>query len=194
MKLIPVVVLLVADVEEQPKVIAGRRIREARRALRLTQEDLAELAIISQVHVSAIERGEREPSTVVLRDLSRVLDLDYHEMAATYGWIDKESGDVPVHVPAAEARDTRWFASLPANIKQMIRKMSEPVLAQVRIATLEDASEDDTETAAEREHRRVAEGEGSEPGATEPLPPLEYRPTRRTKRERGAGRPETPGA
>ena len=53
----------------------GRRVRERRRALRLTQAQLAELAGISVAFVGHIERGTRILSVETLFHLCAVLGL-----------------------------------------------------------------------------------------------------------------------
>lgn len=57
----------------------GRRVREARRARRLSQEKLGELCGISTAHVGHIERGTRIPSADVLFRLAVELQvsMDY---------------------------------------------------------------------------------------------------------------------
>jgi len=53
----------------------GKRIKEARKRLNLTQERLSEKANISNVYLGEIERGEKTPSIPVLIDLIEALDV-----------------------------------------------------------------------------------------------------------------------
>ena len=53
----------------------GKRIKEARKKLKLTQEKLSEKANISNVYLGEIERGEKTPSIPVLIDLIEALDV-----------------------------------------------------------------------------------------------------------------------
>jgi transcriptional regulator with XRE-family HTH domain len=54
----------------------GRRIRQRRRELDLTQSQLAEASGIPQFHISAIERGRiREIKSDTLRQLARALRI-----------------------------------------------------------------------------------------------------------------------
>lgn len=55
------------------KVIVGRNVREARKALGLSQELLGEAAGLSQVSISAIERGVTATSLDVLDRLAVAL-------------------------------------------------------------------------------------------------------------------------
>lgn len=57
----------------------GKRIRKARRALDLTQEQLAEAVGVSTSFIGHIERGTRVPSIQTLFAICRALDcsLDY---------------------------------------------------------------------------------------------------------------------
>jgi len=52
----------------------GRRIREAR-GFDMTQEEFASLVGITQSHLSALERGIREPGSSVLLAISREFDM-----------------------------------------------------------------------------------------------------------------------
>lgn len=51
----------------------GRRLREARKAAGLTQEEFAAAARIAQAHLSKLERGHRLPDWWTMRSLKRVL-------------------------------------------------------------------------------------------------------------------------
>ena len=53
----------------------GKRIKEARKKLKLTQEALAEKAKISNVYLGEIERGTKIPSVPVLVDLIEALEV-----------------------------------------------------------------------------------------------------------------------
>ena len=53
----------------------GKRIKEARKKLKLTQEALAEKSKISNVYLGEIERGTKIPSVPVLVDLIEALEV-----------------------------------------------------------------------------------------------------------------------
>lgn len=53
----------------------GERIRELRKVRAISQERLAELAGVHENHVRRIERGESNPSYLVLRRIARALDV-----------------------------------------------------------------------------------------------------------------------
>ena len=53
----------------------GKRIKEARKKLKLTQEALAEKTKISNVYLGEIERGTKIPSVPVLVDLIEALEV-----------------------------------------------------------------------------------------------------------------------
>ena len=63
---------------KQRKILSqiGNRVRERRRFLNLTQEDLGEAANISITYLSEIERGTCMPSLKVLMRLAHRLDLN----------------------------------------------------------------------------------------------------------------------
>ncbi len=58
----------------------GRRLRKAREAKDLTQEQLAELVDKSAAHVGLIERGERVPSLATFLDIISVLEVTADEI------------------------------------------------------------------------------------------------------------------
>jgi ribosome-binding protein aMBF1 (putative translation factor) len=58
----------------------GARVRKAREAAELSQESLAWDAKIHYNHLSSIERGEANPSFLVLLSLSRVLKVRLGEL------------------------------------------------------------------------------------------------------------------
>lgn len=53
----------------------GRRIQKARKEKKLTQQELADLSHVSLKHVQSCERGKKNPSFEVLRELCKVLNL-----------------------------------------------------------------------------------------------------------------------
>jgi transcriptional regulator with XRE-family HTH domain len=54
----------------------GRRVRERRLALGLSQEKLAELAGVHRTYMSEIERGERNVALINISRVARALRLD----------------------------------------------------------------------------------------------------------------------
>jgi transcriptional regulator with XRE-family HTH domain len=63
--------------------ILGRRIREKRRALSMSQENLAHEAGLDRSYVGRIERGEHNPTFTVLVKLCRAMKCDV--AALTHG-------------------------------------------------------------------------------------------------------------
>ena len=62
--------------KDEIAVIAGRVIRKARKALQLTQEELAERAGCSTVYISNIETGLYQPSLGMILTLEGALMLE----------------------------------------------------------------------------------------------------------------------
>lgn len=58
----------------------GKRVRDRRQALGLSQEELAERANIHWTYVSGIERGKRNPSLSSLAHLATALDLRLEDL------------------------------------------------------------------------------------------------------------------
>lgn len=75
---------------KNPTELLGARIRELRKARRLTQEQLAELLGIEQKHISLIELGKSYPSLDRLMRIAEILgvplpslfDFAHHEQEA----------------------------------------------------------------------------------------------------------------
>ena len=60
----------------------GKRVKELRKGLFLTQEKLAEKLKISSNHLSYIETGNRRPSLSLARKIARELKTDLGELFA----------------------------------------------------------------------------------------------------------------
>jgi transcriptional regulator with XRE-family HTH domain len=68
--------------EEDLRPALGRRVRELRRALGLSQERLAERADLHWTYVSGIERGLHEPGLNVLSNLAKALEVSLPDFVA----------------------------------------------------------------------------------------------------------------
>lgn len=55
--------------------IVGRNVLAARKALGITQEQLAERSGFSQQYISGLEQGRRNPTVVSLFELAQALDV-----------------------------------------------------------------------------------------------------------------------
>ena len=62
------------------KVVFGRRVKENRLKLQLSQEKLAELADIDRTYVPSIEKGERNVSIEVAQRLAHSLKVEISEL------------------------------------------------------------------------------------------------------------------
>lgn len=60
--------------------LLGRRIRSLRQAHGLTQQQLGEKAHLNYKYMGAVERGEENPSLVVLERIATGLDVDLLEL------------------------------------------------------------------------------------------------------------------
>ena len=61
-------------------VAFGRRLRELRERLGLSQEQLAERSGLHRTYVGGIERGERNPSLINISRLARALEVDIADL------------------------------------------------------------------------------------------------------------------
>lgn len=64
------------DDSVKPKVRFGRRLRQLRKANRLSQEGLAERAGLDRTYVSSCERGRRNVSLLNIYRLAEALNTD----------------------------------------------------------------------------------------------------------------------
>jgi len=65
---------------EHAAELLGRRIRSLRRSKSLTQEELGETCGINYKHLGAIERGEENPSLLILEKIANGLDVEISEL------------------------------------------------------------------------------------------------------------------
>ena len=65
-----------ADLQE----IIGRVIRRERQDRQLTIKELGDKAVLSEIYVGEIERGQKYPSSKVLESLAGALDLDIADL------------------------------------------------------------------------------------------------------------------
>ena len=77
------------------KQVFGRNVRRLREALRLTQEDLAEVSELDRSYIGGVERGERNPALDAILRLSSALNV---APAALFD-------DIGENVPQAHAPD-----------------------------------------------------------------------------------------
>lgn len=66
--------------KENFKKLVGKRVREARKAKGLTQEDLAALINQTVETVSNVERGVKLPGLATLEDMRKALDIKLSEL------------------------------------------------------------------------------------------------------------------
>ena len=71
----------------------GSFIHQQRVALSLTAQGLAEATGLSASHIGRIERGERSPSGIVLRKLSKPLGLREDELFMIAGYLKLKSDE-----------------------------------------------------------------------------------------------------
>lgn len=64
------------------KRVVGKRIRDQRKRLGMTQERVAEVAEVDRKHISTIEAGETEPRIYTLVRIAGALDLPVEELVA----------------------------------------------------------------------------------------------------------------
>ncbi|RYG90157.1 MAG: XRE family transcriptional regulator [Alphaproteobacteria bacterium] len=62
------------------QALLGTNVRLARRAVGLTQEDLADLIGVAQDYVSKLESGQKNPELATLHRLSTALKVKPHEL------------------------------------------------------------------------------------------------------------------
>jgi transcriptional regulator with XRE-family HTH domain len=69
---------------EDVRVVLGRRIRQLREALRLSQEELAHRARIHTTYLSDVERGTRNIAIVNITKIAFALNLSLSELFSDF--------------------------------------------------------------------------------------------------------------
>ena len=95
----------------------GKRIKQKRKELNLTQEKLSEMLEISPTYISEIERGTGISSLATITKIANVLnlDLDYLILGISNTNIDKTFSNLLEKIPK---QDQKLFISLCENIPQ----------------------------------------------------------------------------
>lgn len=63
--------------------VVGRNVRQARQAVGLSQEALADKAGIDRTYVSGVERGVRNPTVIIVARLAEALDVAAADLLRT---------------------------------------------------------------------------------------------------------------
>ena len=94
----------------------GKRIKQKRKELNLTQEKLSEMLEISPTYISEIERGTGISSLATITKIANVLnlDLDYLILGISNTNIDKTFSNLLERIPK---KDQKLFISLCENIE-----------------------------------------------------------------------------
>ena len=105
-------------------VSLGQRIRKARKALNLTQEELAEKCDLSTAHIGHIERGTRALSIESLITLSQILNVstDYLLLDVSNTSANKLSGIINA-VSNADGSQLEKFYSVTKILAENIDKL-----------------------------------------------------------------------
>ncbi|WP_035812702.1 helix-turn-helix domain-containing protein [Jiangella gansuensis] len=68
------------DAERDVRAAFGRRVRELRKELGLSQEELADRADLHRTYVGSIERGERNVALINIHRLARALHVSPRDL------------------------------------------------------------------------------------------------------------------
>lgn len=61
------------------KILVGKRVKELRNKLGISQEELADIAGLDRTYITSVERGKRNISIVNIDKLSRALNVTLKE-------------------------------------------------------------------------------------------------------------------
>lgn len=61
------------------KLLVGKRVKELRNKLAISQEELADLAGLDRTYITSVERGKRNISIVNIEKLAKSLNVTLHE-------------------------------------------------------------------------------------------------------------------
>jgi transcriptional regulator with XRE-family HTH domain len=73
----------------------GKLLREQRRSIPLSLNQLSEMSGVSVAHLARVENGERVPSLSVLQKIAKPLKFDLYELLIGAGYISPESSNSP---------------------------------------------------------------------------------------------------
>src|SRR3989442_10946289 len=103
-------------------VETGRRIQEARKVARLTQEAVADAIGLSRVSMSNIERGRHKILLHTLEDIARVLGVDLHDL-------------LPPRKRETSRLESRVPPDVSANLKEFIMTMGKRLTREPKRTT-----------------------------------------------------------
>jgi transcriptional regulator with XRE-family HTH domain len=83
----------------------GRYIREQRRQAELSLRNLAKQAGVSNPYLSQIERGLRQPSAKILKDIAKALRISAETLYLRAGILDADAGEQDGDLVAAILRE-----------------------------------------------------------------------------------------
>jgi transcriptional regulator with XRE-family HTH domain len=61
-------------------VIFGKRIKELRKAKKMTQQQFADLSNLHKNYIGMIERGERNPSLINIQNIATAFEMSLSEL------------------------------------------------------------------------------------------------------------------
>ena len=61
------------------KILVGKRVKELRNKLGLSQEELADYAELDRTYITSVERGKRNISIVNIEKLAKALKVELNE-------------------------------------------------------------------------------------------------------------------
>jgi len=112
-------------VEERPSSI-GRRIREARSKLGLTQEQLGERANLHYSYIGQVERGTKVPSLRTLKRIAGALNVDLETLLEERASYELPTEDLLIRelvatVKSSPPEEIRFFINLIRMVQQYKR-------------------------------------------------------------------------
>ena len=107
----------------------GEKIKQARKAKKLTQVELAELAGVHSNHLSRLERGVFQPSVDVLRSLASALDVSVDFLLS-----EEEESITEVHLAdRAVAERLRLIDQLEPEDKAALLRVIDSMLSKEKM-------------------------------------------------------------
>lgn len=73
----------------------GRNVRRFRKAVGMSQEELAHRARLDRTYISGVERGLRNPTVVVLQELAAVLGVQAADLLESTPGVDADAPTPP---------------------------------------------------------------------------------------------------
>jgi transcriptional regulator with XRE-family HTH domain len=111
------------ETRQREQVNLGKRIKQRRQALKITQQDLAQALGVTPQHISAIEQDKRVPSIPSLAKLAEELGVSIDYL------VSGKEGIITDTIPAIKA-DKRLKLKAKRALIALVEELCEPAVSE----------------------------------------------------------------